>query len=395
MELTTRNVNTAFRQLVTLFERGQRWARGEVYVTDEKGQIAYARIVRRRYSNPNGSGETLRINGPATIIYERPTERVLFNPARDANPFFHLYESLWMLAGRNDIAPLRYYVPSFDFTDDGKTVPGAYGYRWRKSYAYDDDRNYHSVDQLDHLLDYLRRNPNGRRAVLSMWNVEDDLLNVEESRDVCCNLNAMFSIREEVVETYMDHGSDVEVKDKYLDMTVTNRSNDLILGTLGANAVHFSFLQEYLADCLGVSVGRYVQFSNDLHVYVPSENSTGRTYKWTPKEWLDEYLDAHATNYGDGIEAKIPLVKDRGRFDAEVQSLVRAFSGERQSWSNVADYIETLTEPFLVTVAAPMLAAFAMYKERKKSQALDITSSIMASDWRIAATSWLSRRKDK
>jgi hypothetical protein len=40
-------------------------------------------------------------------------------------------------------------------------------------------------------------------------------------------------------------------------MTVTNRSNDLCWGMLGANYVHFTILQEYLAARLGV-VGRQI-----------------------------------------------------------------------------------------------------------------------------------------
>ena len=33
-----------------------------------------------------------------------------------------------------------------------------------------------------------------RRAVLQMWNVEDDLLKVDSSRDVCCNLSVLFTV---------------------------------------------------------------------------------------------------------------------------------------------------------------------------------------------------------
>ena len=43
---------------------------------------------------------TLRVPGPVYTIYERPEERVLFDAVRDANPFFHLIESLWILGGR-------------------------------------------------------------------------------------------------------------------------------------------------------------------------------------------------------------------------------------------------------------------------------------------------------
>ena len=63
-----------------------------------------------RYLWAEGIPETSR-NGPVlvaptpvTTVYSHPTERVLLSPTRDANPFFHLMESLWMLAGKNDIA---------------------------------------------------------------------------------------------------------------------------------------------------------------------------------------------------------------------------------------------------------------------------------------------------
>ena len=42
---------------------------------------------------------TLRVPGPVSTIYDNPTERVLFDATRDANPFFHLIESLWILGG--------------------------------------------------------------------------------------------------------------------------------------------------------------------------------------------------------------------------------------------------------------------------------------------------------
>ena len=53
-----------------------------------------------------------------------PCERVLLYPERNANPFFHLYESLWMLAGRNDVAgPARYAKNMNNYSDNGVTLP--------------------------------------------------------------------------------------------------------------------------------------------------------------------------------------------------------------------------------------------------------------------------------
>ena len=63
---------------------------------------------------------------PVTTVYHRPQERVLFWEQRDANPFFHFMESLWMLGGRHDLD----YVYQFNkgmkrYSDDGKTLWGA------------------------------------------------------------------------------------------------------------------------------------------------------------------------------------------------------------------------------------------------------------------------------
>lgn len=382
MEVSTRNVNTGFKSLVTLFWRGQEWAKGTAYV-EESSTCADIRKVP--YSNPNGSGCRLQIMEPVLVNYSHPLERVLFNQARDANPFFHLYEALWMLAGRNDVEPLQYYTKGYTFTDNGKTVPGAYGYRWRNAIYRTPDPTYtvshsHFIDQLSVLIHHLKRKPESSRAVLSMWNVEDDLLNIEDSKDVCCNLNVMFSLRQTSTHEVLRR---VEYA---LDITVTNRSNDLILGLLGANFVHFSFLQEYMANALGVEVGRYNHFTNNLHVYVPSEESKGRQYRWEPKKWL-------AADMSKGLYVPycnwkhVPLVKDRGVFDEEVKLLVESFSGKEP----VSDPLQDYSEPFLQTVARPMLTAYCSYR-KGTCTVLEWAERIQDDAWRIAATEWLKRR---
>lgn len=258
MHLHTRNVNTAFKTLVAGF-RGK-----PPYDTDGMKPFSdkcWANVVRRNSRN----GPVLVIDEPVTITYSHPTERVLFNQARDANPFMHLYESLWMLAGRNDVAPLAYYAKNFlNYSDDGKTLNGAYGYRWRHAERYEwsnptDLYRSENVDQLKILIDHLKADPTSRRAVLQMWNVEDDLLKIglkeitteankqyrtfsPPSRDVCCNLSVMFSLREIVTNNVgkmsaaaLESGAREEVTNCVLDMTVTNRSNDLVWGCLGSD----------------------------------------------------------------------------------------------------------------------------------------------------------------
>jgi thymidylate synthase len=203
---------------------------------------ALALLNRHGIERDSRNGRVLQVPGGVTTVYQQPTERVLFYPDRDANPFFHLYESLWMLAGRQDIAPLTLYAKQMSqYSDDGTTQRGAYGYRWR---------NWFRVDQLPLIMEMLDRNHDERRAVLQMWDANCDL--GRNYKDVPCNLTATFQI---------DHNG-------RLNLTVFCRSNDIIWGAYGANAVHFSMLLEYMALAINCPVGTYTQVSVNWHGYL-------------------------------------------------------------------------------------------------------------------------------
>ena len=158
--ITARNVNGAILRGVDLF----------------KDKVNYREQESR-------NGKTLEAVEPVTTKYLRPTERVCLIPERDANPFFHFIESMWMLAGRNDLQSLTYYVASMsDFSDDGETLWGAYGYRWRQ---------YFHKDQINMVIKLLKENPDDRRAVLQMWDANKDLARV--SKDVPCNTCLLYT----------------------------------------------------------------------------------------------------------------------------------------------------------------------------------------------------------
>jgi thymidylate synthase len=369
MHLKFRNVNDAFRSLVAHFHN---WDTAPAYM-ENAGRDG--RTVRKssRY------GDVRMIEEPVLVTYSHPRERVLFNAARDCNPFFHLYESLWMLAGRNDVAPLTYYTSKIAdiASDDGKTFNGAYGYRWRNGPYLGKGTDYPRgrVDQLDLLVSHLKAKPDSRRAVLQMWNVEDDLLKIDSSKDVCCNTSVMFSLRR---TGYVMGFTGANSGPLYaLDMTVTNRSNDMVWGMLGANYVHFSFLQEYMAARLGASVGVYNHFSNNLHCYDKT---------WEPEKWLavDEMTECVGDTYPKNSNL-FPLVSDPATFEKELPTFVEEFDGTREIPAGKWD------EPFFNNVAAPMLTAFHRHKQ-KKSDAIEWCETIKADDWRIAATEWIRRR---
>lgn len=293
---------------------------------------------------------------PVITEYRNPMNRVVFSPLRNANPFFHLMEALWMLDGRNDLAWPMFFNKRFaEYSDDGEIIHGAYGYRWR---------NWFERDQLKQIVEHLKLHPNSRRAVLTMWDGSADL--GCSSKDVPCNTQVYFDLRQ---------GD--------LNMTVCCRSNDLWWGAYGANVVHFSILQEYLAAWLAVPIGVYRQFSNNFHLYT----------EVIAKEDLIKIavdVDAH-DNY-----SSVPG-------SCQPHSL-RCWNTPMELWDH--DLRMFLLDPygdvnyqhnFFNDVAAPMYAA---WYDRKNGTSSGILSAqaIGVPDWRVACVEWIvraDRKKDE
>jgi len=276
---------------------------------------------------------------PLTSVYEKPWERVLFHPDRDANPFFHLIESLWMLAGSEDLAFLEFYNTRMaEFSDDKATLNGAYGYRWRQQFER---------DQLLDIVAMLRANRTTRRAVLEMWDPIVDL--DSKSRDIPCNTHAYFRVR-----------------DGLLDMTVCCRSNDAVWGAYGANAVHFSILHEFIARACYLGQGRMCQVSNNFHIY--------------ERHWdllaAPVILDHHYPT-----ASVIPLFEDHNEAKFFLRDCERMVDGELD--------FDTY---FFNRVVYPTITAWALYKDGKVGQAQYSLEVMPMCDWKIAIEAWLNRR---
>jgi len=323
---------------------------------------------------PSRNGPVLVAPGPVTTVYHKPWQRVLFSPLRDANPFFHLMEALWMLAGRNDLEFPRYFNSNFgSYSDDGVVVHGAYGHRWREWFGY---------DQLTEIVTELQRNPSSRRCVLAMWDgtecddpdgyvprrKSDLKIAFADGKDVPCNTHAYFDCR-----------------GGKLNMTVCCRSNDIWWGAYGANAVHFSILQEYVADRIGVPMGLYYQVSNNFHLYTSV----------VPEERLREYANdaLHYNYYSDS-----PLFRLQC---ADFQPLQWVQMGHQENWTqwHVNRFIETRGREthnfFLETIAGPMYAAYILRKEKAGTGMEHILRMPANNDWHIACKEWINRRNQK
>lgn len=281
---------------------------------------------------------------PVTTVYEKPDERVVFYPDRDANPYFHFMEGLWMIAGRNDVEWIsRFNASIANYSDDGVTFHGAYGYRWRKHFGF---------DQIDIIAEQLRANPDDRRIVLQMWDPKVDL--ARGGKDFPCNTAIKFRI-----------------VDGRLDMTVENRSNDMIWGAYGANAVHFSMLQEYMAAKIGVSLGHYWQVSTNFHSYMD-----------TLKKHSALLLEKPSSPYHTGEVEPFRMV-NVSILDWESQLEVFMQEGDRAMG---------YTDPFFKRVAVPLLQSHRAFKQKDFAKAIALAEGCMAKDWSRATVEWVERR---
>lgn len=281
--------------------------------------------------------------GPVVTEYTHPTERVLFNADRDANAVFHLLESIWMLAGQDKVDFLLPYNARMAFyAEDNGAIHGAYGYRWRKMFG---------LDQILEIIRELRTTPSSRQCVMQMWSSAADL--GVQKRDRPCNTHIYFDCRGGV-----------------LNMTVSCRSNDALWGAYGANVVHFSVLQEFIAYGVGVPVGIYRQFSNNFHAYEDVEIAA---------KWLD-----------------LPPSPDLGYYPQVIPLLD---AGEALDHFLVD--CMTLTNPrleqrflttFFNTVVVPLKTAYDLRKVGNRTWRAQL-DHVAECDWKLAFIQWAERRE--
>lgn len=284
---------------------------------------------------------------PISTMYTSPCERVLFSNIRDANPYFHFMDALWLLAGRNDVAFLSQWLESIkDYSDNGVIFHGAYGYRLRRE------------NQINTVINRLVDEPDTTRAVLQMYDFQIDAH--YKGKDLPCNVVIMLG-----------------VQNGKLNMTVCNRSNDMIWGAYGANVVQFSMLLEYLAAMVGVDVGWYIQMSNNAHVY-PDNDATKRLLAAT---LIEQDYYSH-----DGEETVKP-------FPMGIQANPVMWNMELMHFMN--GNTNGFLMPFFAEVVVPMKLSHTAYKRKEYEEAYDLASNIVATDWRLACMQWLERRAAK
>jgi len=153
------------------------------------------------------------------------------------------YELLWFLRGDSNVRWLQEHgVSIWDewASPDGELGP-VYGVQWR-SWPTPDGRH---VDQIQGVIDQIRRDPDSRRLIVSAWNVGE----LGAMALPPCHLLFQFY-----------------VADGRLSCQLYQRSADLFLG-VPFNIASYALLTHMVAAQTGLEVGDFVWTGGDCHIY--------------------------------------------------------------------------------------------------------------------------------
>lgn len=353
--------------------------------------IGMNHLVTHGVRSPSRAGEVFVGATPVTTVYHVPRERLLFEPRRNANPIFHLMESIWMIAGCRDARWLDQFVHDFSsrFAEDDGDAHGAYGYRWRKHFRGPAERvdeidvddpdgpvgvwTFPPLDQITKCGELLLNDPTTRQAVMAMWDPAIDL--GAKKRDIPCNDLVMFRSR-------YDHHEGCW----YLDTTVSCRSNDAVWGAYGANAVHMSIMAEVVAGLAGMKLGKYYQISNNFHVYADILAKV-----WPPTDVMDPYR--HGLTNGTPILETMPNEYTTLEGRKAIAERAAEFVRECELFIAEGDGAPFQND-FMRTIAAPIYAAHVSWK-KDKQYAFSQLKHVAISDWKYAVSDWMARRMGK
>jgi thymidylate synthase len=172
-----------------------------------------------------------------------------------------LHEVLWYLSGENHIRNLRQYTKIWDaWADENGVLETAYGYYWRHFPSAQRDKNGNwivtEVDQIQYVIDEIKRNPNSRRLVISAWEPG----NATTSKLPPCHYTFVFN-----------------VNDGKLNCHLTQRSGDIALG-IPFNLAAYSLLTQVIAQQVGLQLGQFAHTIVDAHIYIGEKGTENEKY---------------------------------------------------------------------------------------------------------------------
>ncbi len=161
-----------------------------------------------------------------------------------------LRELLWYLSGEDHIRNLRQHTKIWDaWADTDGNLETAYGRYWRRFPSpYQDAAGkwqVREVDQIQYVIDTLRKEPYSRRMVVTAWEPG----NAQPSKLPPCHYSFVFN-----------------VQDGRLNCHLTQRSGDIALG-IPFNLACYATLTQMIAQEVGLTPGAFSHTIVDAHIY--------------------------------------------------------------------------------------------------------------------------------
>jgi thymidylate synthase len=176
-----------------------------------------------------------------------------------------LHELLWYLSGEEHIRNLRQHTKIWDaWADEHGNLDTAYGRYWRRfPHPYQDaDGKWRvrEVDQIQYVIDTLKKEPTSRRLVVTAWEPG----NAETSKLPPCHYSFAFSMQNDKLNCHL-----------------TQRSGDIALG-IPFNLACYAALTHMIAQEVGLGLGEFAHTIVDAHIYTASPNGKMAEYDHVP-----------------------------------------------------------------------------------------------------------------
>jgi thymidylate synthase len=138
-----------------------------------------------------------------------------------------------------------------------------YGVQWRhwRSPVFKGSYSFTETDQLVQLVEGLRKDPNGRRHILSAWNPGE----LDQMALPPCHVMAQFWVS----------------NDQRLSCQMYQRSCDMFLG-VPFNIASYSLLTAMVAQVCGFGLGEFVHVLGDAHIYLNHAQQVNEQLKREP-----------------------------------------------------------------------------------------------------------------
>jgi thymidylate synthase len=203
------------------------------------------------------------------------TKKVNFNAC--------LHELLWYLSGDDHIRNLRKVTKIWDAWADGNgDLETAYGRYWRRfphpvqkshgpiAQTGETSAPVQEIDQIQYVIDEIKRNPSSRRLVVSAWEPG----NAEVSKLPPCHYTFCFNVSPGEGGGAADAAGAGRPR---LNCHLTQRSGDIALG-IPFNLACYATLTQMIAQECDLDLGYFGHTIVDAHIYVADKSAPMEAY---------------------------------------------------------------------------------------------------------------------